>query len=237
MTVPIHEQFEDIKSDYPDLVLIEAHNGSYVRGRLSFTAKYQDKGSISDSYVIEIFIPSSGTPPTAKEIGGRIPKDFHKNPKDGTLCLAARVEVKRKFSAKPNLRGFIETLLVPYLYTYSYKEKHQDLPYGDLPHGEEGVLQYYKSFFNTDSDLVVLELLKLIVENNYRGESFCPCKSGKKLMKCHGEKIKDLKSHQGRREFLFEFMEVLKACENLGQEIPDQLFTKKLKRYATKKLK
>jgi hypothetical protein len=59
------------------------------------------------------------------EIGGKIGKEYH-HFFDGTLCLGTYIEVYRKFSPSPNIRNFIESLLIPYLYRYSYIQKFKE---------------------------------------------------------------------------------------------------------------
>lgn len=45
----------------------------------------------------------------------------------------------------------------------------------------------YQERFGTKSVNVVLRLLEIITHKNYRGHILCPCNSGKRIRKCHGQ--------------------------------------------------
>jgi len=192
---------------------------------------------IDDEFEVEIIFPITGTDyvPTAKETGGRIPRDFdfHVYP-DGTMCLGAPFEIRRKYKQDPSLRAFINHLLIPFLYSFSFKEKHGYMPFGELSHGGKGIAEYYRELFETDSDLAVLELLKIIAEDNYRGHMRCPCESGERLRNCHGKQIREIKDQQTREQFLSDYIFCLKAYMDSGKQAPRWLMTKKLRSYWSK---
>ena len=173
--------------------------------------------------------------PKAKEIGGRIPcdPDSHVNG-DGAMCLGASFEIRRKYKQYRSLLAFVNRLLVPFLYSFSFKEKYGHMPLGELSHGRKGVVEYYKEFFGTDSDLSVLELLKIIVEDNYRGHISCPCESRKRLRNCHGPQIREIKDQQSREQFFSDFLYCLRFHLDSGKELPRQLVTKRLRNYWNK---
>ena len=220
------------------LTLIEKEDGSFViNGSFSFSANCQNKGVIRDAYEVEIFAPKSGflAVPTVKEVAERIPRtpDNHVNP-DGTLCLGTRLETRRQYQKDPTLMGFVKHLLIPFLYSHSYKEKYGEYPYDDLPHGEAGTLQHYKDIFNIDSDMHALLLLKVIVEDNYRGHNPCPCGSGEKLRNCHGPTLRKIKEHQNREHFFEDFLGCFKAYSDAGGKLPSGFLTKRLENYFKK---
>lgn len=221
--------------------LVKNEDRSFViTGSFSFSANCQNKGLIRDAYEVEIFAPKNDflAVPTVKETAGRIPRtqDDHVNP-DGTLCLGTRLDTRRQYQKDPTLMGFIKHLLIPFLYSHSYKEEHGEYPYDDLPHGEAGTLEHYKEIFNTDSDLCVLLLLKILVENSYRGHLPCPCESGKKLRNCHGPKLREIKEHQSRKHFSEDFLMCFKVYTDDGGKLPAGFSTKKLQRYLDKQIK
>lgn len=231
----IEEDVEQLNRLNSALKLTQNEDGSFViSGSLSFSASCHDKERIRDSYDVEICAPKNEflAVPTVKETAGRIPKtaDDHVNP-DETLCLGTRLDVRRQYQKDPTLMGFIKHLLIPFLYSFSYKERHGEYPYDDLPHGEVGTLEHYKEIFNTDSDLCVLNLLKVLVEDNYRGHLPCPCDSGKKLRNCHGPKLREIKEHQDRKHFFEDFLMCFKVYTDAGGDLPAGFLTRKLQRY------
>ena len=170
--------------------------------------------------------------PSAKEIGNRIPRsiDYHVN-KDGTMCLRATLLVFQEFYRDSSLKGFITNLLIPFLSGYSYKEKYGEYPHGELPHGSLGIFESYKEIFNTKSGLVILELLKIIVENNYRGHLLCPCGSQIRLRECHGNQIRKIKEYMNREYFLFDLSLCIQVYRDKGEKLPRNFMTTRLKNY------
>ena len=129
--------------------------------------------TIEDHYLLDLQIPANypESPPFVFETEGKIPKDFDHFMVAGDFCLGAPIEVRRRFAGHKNLLRFIEDQVIPYLFTYSYKRVHGELPFGDLRHGTEGLLQYYTEFFGT-SPVEAMELLKCLADDS------CPAAHG-----------------------------------------------------------
>uniref|UniRef100_UPI00405677A0 SEC-C domain-containing protein n=1 Tax=Candidatus Electrothrix sp. TaxID=2170559 RepID=UPI00405677A0 len=203
----VYDHFYDLKSQYNGLHLTRDKNGEYsVNGILAFSASYTDV-TIEDQFKICIDIPKQypSAPPSVREIGGRISSDFHVNPGINTLCLGSPLEVKRKFFVEKNLVGFVELLLIPFLYSYSYYEKNQRMPFGELSHGTRGILDYYKELFQTNNSQAILNFLNLLIDNSYRRNSLCPCRSGKTLKKCHADLLIDIMKIHSRKDIVCEY--------------------------------
>jgi len=211
----IKQQFEKLIQKFPNLRLCEDSPGQWViRGKLSFSASFQNvpiEGTFSVMIVLPKDYPQS--PPVVQETGGRIPADFHQNP-DRTLCLGIPIEVRQRFKKEPTLLAFVERLLVPYLYSYSYYEKYGKLPFGEFAHGGKGIREYYQELFKTDDIFIVLELLKIMANGSYRGHHLCPCNSGKILRKCHGSIILKLIKEYPKGMFFKDFLYILISLKN-----------------------
>lgn len=236
MATQAQKYLEEIKQDYPSLKLKHVENDQAIyAGSFAFTADYHGKGQIDEQFEVEISLPinNSDMMPLAKETRGRIPADFHHNT-DGTLCLGAPLEVRRKFTNDPSLQGLIKNLLVPFLYSFSYMEKYGDMPFEELSHGGQGIIEYYKELFGTNSELAILELLKIIVEDNYRGHLLCPCGSQDRLRSCHGQQIREIKNQQTREDFFSDFVYCFKVYQDSGMNLPRNFSTKRLRSYLKK---
>lgn len=201
-------RLEELLITYPGLSLRPSANG-YVRiaGSLSFAADASGFERIEDAYELEIIVPS-GFPRTVagvRETAGRIPKSFHTND-DGTLCLGSPLRQKLELAKDPTLVGFVRTCLIPYLYGYSYREKHGSLPFGELEHGKEGLRDDFTVFFGLRNDraaeqMVWLTGLKKREANKYA----CPCESGRRLGKCHNRRVNRLRTQFGRTWFRWQY--------------------------------
>ena len=211
----IKQQFEKLIQKFPNLRLCEDSPGQWViRGKLSFSASFQNI-PIEDTFSVMIVLPKDypQSPPVVQETGGRIPADFHQNP-DRTLCVGIPIEVRQRFKKEPTLLAFMERLLVPYLYSYSYYEKYGKLPFGEFAHGGKGIREYYQELFKTDDICIMLELLKIMANGSYRGHHLCPCNSGKILRKCHGPLMLELINGHTKEIFLKDFLYILNSLED-----------------------
>lgn len=236
----IDAHYRELSAKYVDLSISQVNADTWIiSGLLRFSASVHDKGVIDDEYKIKITLPPDypNIPPTAEEISGRIPKEFHTNKQDGTLCVAAALEARIKFAECPTLIGFVENLLIPYLYSFSYKEKYGNLPYGELSHGAKGLLEYYRDFFNVSDDSYVVGLLRIISDDNYRGHHDCPCESGKILRQCHGSQLLYIAKYQTPAEFLKDYLQIVNYIfENKEDNIQKRILKKHLVRPFRRKL-
>ncbi len=210
--VLLYEQFRDLSLSFPKLSLQKNNEGPWIiKGLLALLAEYSGH-LIDDEYAIEIIIPEEYPDrlPRLRETGNRIPRSFH-HYQDGSLCLGAPLAIKKKFSEEPTLVGFVNNCCIPYLYSYSYKSKNGKMPFGELSHGGQGILEYYQDLFDLKSNRALLGLIKILVDDNYRGHIKCPCGSGKRLRSCHGSTLLEIKELQPASDFRNEYIYILKT--------------------------
>jgi len=219
----IMEHFNQLQSVFSDLRLDKNGKGKFiVAGNLSFTCSHDGK-TIKDDYDIEMLIPDDypQRPPTVKETASRIPrdKDNHVYSSDGTLCLGAPLAVKRTFAQERNLLWFVRAQVVCFLFSHSFKGKYGIMPFGELTHGPEGILEYYKELFSVQDDWHVLGLLRILADDNYRGHTLCPCGGGKCLRNCHGDILFEVRNYQTPNEFMKEYIEIFDLLYKKNKEI------------------
>ena len=229
---------KEVIEDFPNLILNSCKDGfAEYSGTIGFRANYDDLEEIEDEFEVNIILPLNNAEilPSAKETGQRIPikEENHIN-SDGSMCLGAPLQVLQKLRSEPTLSNFIRNLLIPFLYAISFKEKHGYMPFGELSHGPIGIFEYYKELFEIESELGVLELLKLIVEDNYRGHYTCPCGSASRLRDCHGPLILEIKTLQSRDRFFDDFLYCHEVYKDSGNELPKEFWTKRIKDYINK---
>ena len=229
----VQEQFLELQSLYKRLSLEDRGepNRILIQGILDFSGKGKDQ-IINDSFEIEILVPESFpcSAPSTKEVGGRIPDTFH-HFDDGSLCLAAPLHIRLTFLENPTLLGFVQNLVIPYLFSFCYWKKCGKLPFGELSHGQKGIMEYYRELFTSGSDMVVISLLKILAEDNYRGHHYCPCGSGKIIRQCHGEILKRINKHQSREDFIDDYCRCLLYFKKSIKKIPPSLISPKVLHY------
>lgn len=226
----IQKQFLELQNIYQRLSLVDQDDPKYmyIRGILDFSGRGNGQ-LINDSFEIEILIPEAfpKEPPSTNEIGGRIPSTFH-HYDDGSLCLGTPLHIRMTFLQNPTLLGYVQDLVIPYLFSYCYWKKFRRMPFGELSHGRKGIMEYYRELFNLKSDLVVIKLLKIIAEDNYRGHHICPCGSGKIIRQCHGEIIRKIKIYQCQEDFIHDYCRCILHLKKNVNKIPQSLISQKI---------
>lgn len=208
-----------------------------VKGGLSFEASQEDLPTISGRFDIELAVPEKYPKilPCVRETGGAIDRDYGHINSDGTLCLAAPVESRRIFSEQNSLLGFVNRLVIPYLYGYCYWKKYGRHPFGEQAHGAEGIVHYYMDELGLDSSSRVLAMVSFLLEHGYRGHLDCPCGSGLKVRNCHGRDLLSLSEHHTKDTLKNDFRYVLDFClKNEKETIPKDLL-KRIERIVGKK--
>lgn len=191
------KELQNVKEKYPNLQHENINNNILLKGELDFFLKdpQSNKPPIYDSYYVEIKIDSKFPEeiPIVKEIGGRIKENKYEHIlTDRKLCLGLPSELGRLLKKYPTIEGFIEKILKPNLYAYSYFEKYDLMPWGDRQRGTEGIISHYVELFKTKDLYIILRLLSGIIDRIYDGNSICPCGRKLKLSDCHGETLLEL---------------------------------------------
>jgi hypothetical protein len=185
------------------LRLVPTSSGIRVSGALAFVAEAPGKERISDEYQIELTV-SSGFPvrlPCVRESGGRIPPSFHKL-HDGSLCLGSPTRLRLILTESRSIARFVERCVVPYLYSYSYFEKHDSMPFGELKHGEEGIRQDLAALYGTNPENAIRDFVRLTaMRKRLANKHRCPCGSRRRLGRCHHRRVNALRSRLGRPWF------------------------------------
>lgn len=199
---------EELLASYPDLRIVPSPDAALrVRGELHFHVRGPDDVTIEDSYQIELRIPPSfpATVPAVFENGGRIPKTYHKLD-DSSLCLAAPTELRLRTGPDTTISTFVETFVVPYLFGYSYREKHGVSPYGELEHGRDGLRQHFAALFGVPDRAAAMEFVRLAsLKKRPANKVACPCGSGRRLGRCHHTIVNELRAKLGRAWFASQY--------------------------------
>ena len=154
--------------DYPGMSIAPSRDSAMViNGVFSFTARPNGGAEISDSYHLHIVFPATfpGEIPKVTETGQKIPRDgnYHVNGDDDTLCLGSPIHLLKLISEEPTFVGFAERCLMPYLYAISLKLRNNaKLPFGELTHGVQGIIDDYMELFGLKNTEQVLKNLEMI---------------------------------------------------------------------------
>ena len=194
----------DLLRKYPGLKVVPSRGEELtLAGKLAFRVQGPAGDPLEDSYAVRLCIPVDFPAgfPTAREVGGRIPADFHKLD-DGSLCLGAPTEIQLTLTLAPTLITFVERLVIPYLFGYSYFALHGTMPFDELDHGSNGLRQHFASLFGISTRAGVDEIVLLTsLRKRSANKQPCPCGSGRRLGRCHNGRVNHLRDRLGRRWF------------------------------------
>ena len=215
VTEDLRKQIVELSGVHKGLTDVVEHDAeTLLSGTLDFEASADGLETITASFDIELTIPHvfPDRLPRAKEIGGRIGADYEHLNTDRTLCLAIPIEQRRVFLEQPTLLGFVDRLLVPYLYGYCFWRKHGYHPFDEAAHGYEGILRHYVDTLGLRGPLEALAVICFLLEHGYRGHHDCPCGSGRKVRACHGSVLRALHEHHTPETVRGDFMAILGVC-------------------------
>ena len=214
----VARQVSALQRRHPGLALTCDGSGRLVVGGALRFAMRHDGRTVEDEFHIELRVRPDypASPPDVYEVGGRLDR-FHHLFSDGRLCLGAPVEVRMRFAEGPSLMCFIEDLVTPFLFAFSYHASYGMMPFGELAHGAEGLLEYYSRFFETPAERTVWLLKRLTGDGRDPSKNpMCPCESGRKLKRCHGQRLDALRSHQTTEESEDVLKAIVSGSRSIG---------------------
>jgi hypothetical protein len=177
---------------FENLRLVPSKDGDIVlRGVIDFTASASGCRTVSDSYEINLRIPTAypSELPVVHETGGRIPKDFHKL-EGNALCLGSPFRLWLLTKQNPSLLNFIERVVVPYLYAYSLHEAGEAMPFGELRHGSPGLIDDLGEMLGATCSKTAAAYVEAIMrKKRIANKRPCPCGSGTRLGRCHNRRV------------------------------------------------
>ena len=216
------DQMTEVQTKHPNLELLRDPSAElWIQGGVGFSIEH-DGHLIEDHYNLEFRFPGDypASPPFVFETDGKIPRDFGHFMVAGNFCLGAPVEVHRRFAEHRSLLHFIDDQVIPYLFAYSYKRDHGDLPFGELSHGIDGLIQYYVEFFGV-APIEAMKLLKCLADDFAPPLMACPCGNDRKLRDCHGPKLDQLRSFLPARQFEKELLQMIELARSAKIRVPE----------------
>jgi len=189
---------------HPGLAVVPTITSEVVlAGRMQCRAVGKGGVEVDENYAVEVRIGRQfpNDIPVVFETGGRIPLSFHRNP-DESLCLGAPTALRLALSQSPTVGGFIDSVLVPYLYGHAYHARFGVMPYGELPHGRAGLAQHFRTYFRMPAATNIPALLSLTgLRRRVANKCPCPCGSRRRLGRCHHREVNRARAVLGREWF------------------------------------
>ena len=189
----VRDQLSEVLEQFPDLrVLYEKGDVIHLSG--SFPVK--DEKGIIDRYAVEIdvFLDFPEHLPQVREVAGRIPRvqGRHIN-RDGIACLMVPEEWYFD-SNRDSLLAFFNGPVRNFFLGQSLVECGKPWPFGERPHGKDGLIEYYGELVGQQNADLILSHLEFLSRRGFKGHWLCPCKSGQKVRNCHKEEMLKLRN-------------------------------------------
>ena len=214
MTEDLGKQITELIDVHKGLTnVVEQDEEIVVSGMLPLEGSVDGLETITDSFGIEVNIPNDfpKSLPRVKETGGRITANYEHRFTDDTLCLAVPIEQRRVFFEQPTLLGFVNRLVIPYLYGYCFWKKHGYHPFDEAAHGCEGIVRHYIDTLGLRDELAALAVISFLFEHGYRGHHDCPCGSGLRVRACHSRKLRTLHEQHTPQTLLHDFLAIFEV--------------------------
>lgn len=210
----IKAQLKAFQKVYPNIRIIDESETELRLGGSFTVHKEYGNFQVFDDYAIEIVIPiASSKLPYVIDTQKRINPTYHHYYTNGKLCLETDVKILADFADGFDLLRWMDKYVEAYYFTYEYYTRYGEFPYGERSHGLDGVLESYQELLDANDAQEAYDIMQFVIVNRYRGHFLCPCKSGKKLRNCHGEKMLPFYNNQ----LLYETLK--NDCEKIREAI------------------
>ena len=212
-------QVEQLKDKYPRLKIVEA-DLTKICLQGSIEIYRSARGFILQrEYAVKIIITLDGhTLPKVVDCENAIDSGYPHRYKDGSLCLETDTVIRMRFTDGFDLIAWMDEFVEPYYFSYEFYSRFGVFPFGERPHGIEGMLHAYCEMFCEEDVNKVIRLLIYVAEQKYRGHQLCPCQSGRKVRDCHGSIIFPYMMDTRRKAIvesdLIYIRKVLSHCEH-----------------------
>lgn len=186
----IKKQLPDFQKVYPNIKIdIESLTELRLKGTFTLHKEYGKYQTFND-YKVEIVIPISSLKlPYVIDVDRQICPSYPHYYSDGRLCLETDVIILADYVLGFDLLKWMDKYVESYYFTYEYYMRYGEFPYGERKHGLDGIIESYVELLGARNAQECFLIMQYILNNKYRGHNYCPCKSGKKLRNCHGNRI------------------------------------------------
>lgn len=180
---------EDFLSAYPKLRIVEFSDDKLeLAGEYDLKAQLIGSQLVDRKYQLRIIFPPDypRTLPKVFDEGNYFPLDqeYHTY-SDGSFCLGSELKIKSLLLDDHSISSFFEGAVDPFLYAVTHRIEFGNFPYGELAHGEPGLIDDYGEMFRVSGKLAVMRALQALGKRKREANKLpCPCGCGLRLGRC-----------------------------------------------------
>ena len=200
-------QLDDFLAGNPKFRIAEINDEKVV-----LSGEYHLKAQLAGSQIIDKtyrlkFICSNDYPrklPLVVDEGRYFPRsqEYHLY-SDGSFCLGSELKIKHILKADHAIKTFFDNVVDPFLYSVSHRIEYGDYPFGELAHGEQGLIDDYAEMFGLKDKASILLAFKALGKRKREANKLpCPCGCGLRLGRCdYRFKLNEFRNIERRRWF------------------------------------
>ena len=205
------EQVQRLLKEYPNLNVIESTPKQIRISGVIEVYRSACGYTLQKDYSIEVIFPLNNEEfPTIRETNNQIASDYPHRYEDGILCLETNTAFRMRFIEGFDFVAWMSEYVEPYFFSYEFYTRFGSLPFGERPHGLNGIIHTYQELFHTDDFVKACSLIRYVAEEVYRGHAPCPCGSEIRLRKCHGQYLQPIMMDQRKKNIVISDLQYLR---------------------------
>lgn len=180
---------EDFLAAHPRIRISEINDERLVlAGEYHLRAQLAGSQLVDRTYRLKLVCPHDYPEKLPKVIDEE--KYFPRNQEyhtygDGSFCLGSELRIRSLLRNDYSLSAFFENIIDRFLYAVTHRIEFGSFPYGELVHGEQGLIDDYGELFRLNGKLAVLRALQALGKRKREANKLpCPCGCGLRLGRC-----------------------------------------------------
>lgn len=181
---------DDFLAAHPRIRIAELNDDQLVlAGEYHLKAQLSGSKLIDRIYQLKLVCPRDYPEKLPKMIDEE--KYFPRNQEyhtydDGSFCLGSELKIKSLLRDEHSLSAFFEKIVDGFLYAVTHRIEYGNFPYGELAHGEQGLVDDYGEMFGVSGKLAVLRALQALEKRKRVANKLpCPCGCRLRLGRCN----------------------------------------------------
>jgi hypothetical protein len=183
-------ELEDFLACHPRIRIVEINNDEIeLAGEYHLKAQLAGSQLVDRTYQLRLVCPRDYPRKLPKVMDDGI--YFPRNQKyhtysDGSFCLGSELKIKSLLHDDYSFTAFFEKIVDRFLYGVTHYIEFGNFPYGELAHGEQGLIDDYGEMFGLSGKLAIVRVLRALGKRKRVANKLpCPCGCGRRLGRCN----------------------------------------------------
>ncbi len=180
---------EDFLASHPRIRIVAINNDQVeLAGEYHLKAQLAGSQLIDRTYQLRLVCPRDYPRKLPKVLDEEryLPRnqEYHTY-SDGSFCLGSELKIKSLLRDDHSFTAFFENIVDRFLYAVTHRIEFGSFPYGELAHGEQGLIDDYGEMFGLSGKLSVLRALRALGKRKREANKLpCPCGCSRRLGRC-----------------------------------------------------